>query len=512
MHEIELKFQVPAARRHALGAALAPAVRVRLAAVYFDTADRRLAEAGLGLRLRREGRRWVQTCKGAATDGIDRAEHNVLRGAGAAMPTVEPRLHAEAPLGAALRAALGGADASTLVASYRTEIERRTRERLVRAPRGRVELALDTGRIAAGDRHIDVCEFEIELRAGPPMAVIDTARRWVPRFGLWLDSRSKAERGDLLARGETTAAPRPALPVALRREMSEAQAWQAVLRSCADQIIGNASQVASGEHAAEHVHQLRIGLRRLRSALRLFDEAAAGPALGAPATLLFKALGDARDQSVVEHEFGARLRSAMQAVGIEGSVPWPAAAGAAVSAADHVRAAASQMFLLDVLAAMQGTSDAGAAAPVAAPPVPALRDSLAKRLNRWHRQVVSGAKRFVELDEAGRHRLRKRAKRLRYAAEFSASLFEKRRVRRYLKALRALQDRLGAYTDAVMAAQQFAPPAGGTEGTAPATPPTADPQAMFALGWLVAQREHLVAAAVPGLQAFARAERFWKRD
>ena len=80
MTEIELKFQVPASRRVALGKAVATATaqRVSLRARYFDTADRRLGLAGLALRVRKEGRRWVQTLKGSG-DGIwQRLEHEVV--------------------------------------------------------------------------------------------------------------------------------------------------------------------------------------------------------------------------------------------------------------------------------------------------------------------------------------------------------------------------------------------------------------------------------------------------
>jgi triphosphatase len=69
--ETELKFQVPEASRAALEKAVAAAAvqRTRLQAVYADTPDQRLAAAGLALRLRKEGRVWVQTLKGRG-DGL----------------------------------------------------------------------------------------------------------------------------------------------------------------------------------------------------------------------------------------------------------------------------------------------------------------------------------------------------------------------------------------------------------------------------------------------------------
>jgi triphosphatase len=499
MNEVELKFQVSPAQRAAVDAAVVGrtgAARTRLQAAYHDTPERTLAQAGLALRMRREGRRWVQTLKGATGDGMTRLEHNVPRGSTAAPPPIDLALHAGTPAGAALHACLANTPAPALIEVYRSDVWRRTRA--LRTRHGRVELALDTGRIAAGERHVGVLELEIELLAGTPRAVLETARAWLPRFGLWLDVRSKAERGDLLARGETVAPARLAADVKLAPEMSVAIARRAVLRGCAEQILANASQVAAGEHASEHVHQLRVGLRRLRSALQLFEPEPADAALAEGAAVLFRKLGAARDQVVIDAEFGTELRAAMRSAGVA-LEPVAAVPSDEPSPTEVVRATESQLLLLDLLAATQTSAIDEAGAADAAEPTVALREQLAKRLNRWHRQLVADVKRFTELDDASRHQLRKRAKRLRYASEFCAALFAPRALRRYLKRLRALQERLGALSDVLMAMQSFVQQR------------ERDPAALFALGWLAARREVLIEAAAPELKAFAKVERFWRK-
>ncbi|HJV94722.1 MAG TPA: CHAD domain-containing protein, partial [Albitalea sp.] len=383
-----------------------------------------------------------------------------------------------------------------LLPLYRTDIRRRTRVLPVRAdgqPSARVELAFDRGRIEAGTRGIDVSELEIELVGGPPRAVIETARRWVARHGLWLDGRSKAERGDLLARGEAMAAPRKQQAVQLAREMSVAQGLRCVLLSCLDQVSVNASQVASGHYEAEHVHQLRVGLRRLRTALRLFDVEASHADLADAATALFRQLGPARDQAAVMQPMQRELHEAMTAAGLRFDAPDLPAPSDEAEPAALVRAFPAQQLLLALYAHTQAEP---------APAIdgePPLRELLAQRLNRWQRQVAADAARFAELDDAARHTLRKRAKHLRYGAEFAASLFPQRRVRRLLKSLRALQDRLGVFIDVLMALAAYRERS------------DSDAHALFAVGWLAARREALLRESLPDVTAFAKAKRFWKR-
>jgi inorganic triphosphatase YgiF len=407
------------------------------------------------------------------------------------MPPIDPALHAGSPVGDALLAILARRPDDALAVRYSTDIQRRTRT--LRVGGARLELAFDRGHIRAEGRTLVVSELEIELLNGSPRVLLATARRWVAQHGLWLDGRSKAERGDLLARGERMALPTGFGVVDLARDMSGPQAWRCVLGACADQILGNASQIASGEYLPEHLHQLRVGLRRLRSAIELFDGEGTDAALDEPAAALFRRLGTARDAEVVEREFGPALREALRREDVAADGALLPGAGAPESLVALVREPATQGFLLDLLTALQ----APPVAPVDAEP--ALRDHLAGRLAHWHRRVEKDTARFAELDDAAVHRLRKRAKRLRYAAEFAGSLFKGRAVDGYLDAMNKLQDRLGAITDVLTAARVFRE----------ATPMTVS--RAFALGWLAARRTALTDAARRELRAFRKLPRFWKR-
>ena len=145
MNEIELRFQVPTTARRAVeaGVATVTAQRTRLQAIYFDTPDRRLAKAGLALRLRKEGRQWVQTLKAGDPHAMQRFEHNVVRprlGADVHAESLQPdlALHEGTDGGDLLARALRseeGEPAAALSALFRTDIRRRhraVRRRIVR--------------------------------------------------------------------------------------------------------------------------------------------------------------------------------------------------------------------------------------------------------------------------------------------------------------------------------------------------------------------------------------------
>ncbi len=492
MHEIELKYQVPAARRAAVDAAVAgpeAVARQRLQAIYFDTAGRALAQAGIALRIRREGRRWVQTLKASGDDGLTRAEHNVPLPAGTGAESVaDPSLHAGTAVGERLLKLLAELPTPVLQALFRTDIRRRSRQ--LRTRQGVVELAFDEGAIIAGERRLPVCELEIELVSGSPLAVVDTARRWSRRHGLWLDTRSKAERGDLLARGETMAPARKAGEVALSGAMSLEQGRRAGLLSCLEQISVNASQVASGAFDDEHVHQLRIGLRRLRTALRLFRDPAFAE-LAVQAAILFRRFGAARDRAAVAAPLERELAQALAAAGLAFAPPPLPATDTEGDPVVLTRLGPAQTLLLDLFALTQ----AEPAPP--APDAPGLRNTLARQLTRWHRRAHADADRFDELDDTSRHTLRKRAKSLRYGVEFAASLFKRRDVERYLKPLQGLQQRLGAIVDATVALDAYR---GHSEE---------DPHVLFALGWLAAHKQSLLRKSRRPVRAFLKCKRFW---
>lgn len=524
MSEQELKLHVPAASADAVAEELGrhQAAGLALRAMYFDTPQRELVQARIALRLRQEGEDWVQTVKMPGANAISRIELNHPRPG----PVLDLSVYAGSEVGDALARIRG-----PLGVCYETDVQRLRCELSV--PGGTVEAALDRGVLRAAGLELPVCEIEFELLHGRPETIFVIGQDWQQRHALVLDVRSKAERGDQLAllaaelsatRDQKDAqsrvarfwAPRMAAATPLQDTMSPAQAMTHIAGECLEQIIRNAAVLAEVDTAGvypagtpEHVHQMRVGMRRLRTAWRLFDGAIEAPApeLVDGMRTYFAALGASRDRDVMADGIAPELaRAGMPAIAQE-------PAGEPVDAAALCRSAALQAWLLALYAwslevrpapAPQLTLPAGdaqtpAIIPLdAAPPRPSLRPFLVRRLRRWHRQVIEDGRRFGELDLPARHELRKRAKRLRYGLSFADSLLPRARLRGYRKQLALLQDLLGQINDLAVAAEHYR---ALTER---------HPQAWFALGWIAARLQAPVARAQPAFDKLARYRGLWR--
>jgi len=451
MYEIEIKLAVPPDQRDRVVARLRRSAtqRTRLQAVYFDTPDHRLADALIALRLRKEGRRWMQTAKAAGDNPAQRLEHNAPRqGAAGAPPRLpDPALHQGTPVGKRLAQALGEpVSRATLRAQYSADIWRT--QRLLKAGSARLELAFDEGTIAAGalggkGASVAVCELEIECIGGPSLAVLDVAEQWIERHGLWLDWRSKALRGERLAR---PALERADAPARLRAdpEMTVARAWLELNRACMPTVFEAASDVAAGSAGAADIHRLRIALTRLRMVWRLFR----GTPFAPPAALeqyvhqLFRALGRVRDLQVC-----ARL---VQEQCATRPTPWVAqwleqesALHAQADPSAWLRDSGLNRAWLSWLRLCWDEPGAAALADAGERFGP----WMGRQLGQWHRRALKRAARFGQADDARRHELRKGLKRFRYALEMLTPLLPAKALDRLVRRVRRCEKSLGRLND-----------------------------------------------------------------
>ncbi|NOL50480.1 CYTH and CHAD domain-containing protein [Pelistega europaea] len=328
MSEQELKLHVPQHSRHKIQKYLGKADKISLRAMYFDTSDRQLAKAKVAIRLRQEGDEWVQTLKMAGANSLSRIEMNHRRQG----PVLDLSLYA-------------GTAAETILAKLTKPLELRYETdvlrlyKIQRTRTGRVEIAYDTGFIRAGRLELPLNEVEFELKSGDVQAIFDIGLRWIKQYDLILDTRTKSHRGDALAsmmakinevddefkphvESQETArfwAERKARPYALEKHLNSTQALCRLTEECIEQIAMNAAYLAEVDTAGvlsvaspEHVHQLRIGMRRLASNWRLFNGAAHLPDLALQTQLkqFLAQFGATRDTDVMLESIMPSLQKA----------------------------------------------------------------------------------------------------------------------------------------------------------------------------------------------------------
>lgn len=132
-----------------------------------------------------------------------------------------------------------------------------------------LEVAVDHGFTKAGGRREPISEIEIELKDGNPAGIALVADRLAGSAPITYMAQSKPERGYALSAGEA-AKPVRAGTIDLDPEVSTAEAFQIIALSCLDHAAANSRAVREGE--TEGVHQMRVGLRRLRAAISVFKE------------------------------------------------------------------------------------------------------------------------------------------------------------------------------------------------------------------------------------------------
>jgi inorganic triphosphatase YgiF len=435
--EIELKLELdprdaPKLQRYCRKAFKSGQAQV-LESVYFDTPERHLQRAGFALRVRHIGKRRIQTLKaaGEATTGLSvrpEWERNIKGNA--------PTLDRESDL---LRPFIPQRALADLRPVFRTVVRRQLFEAVVHG--SRIEVALDQGEVRSGRRKRALCEIELELKGGQPSSLFELARTIAAIVPVRLGVQSKAERGYALARAAKSQAVK-ADPVSLTMETTSAKALQAIANACLRHFRLNETILLTHDDAVA-LHQARVALRRLRSALTLFKPMLADErydALRGEIKAMAVTLGAARNIDVLMTNLAPqRVSRVVRTARRE--------AYARVRAAlDSPRWRAAMLDIADWLSNGSWLTQ---------PKHPSRRHEpisgrAVRILDRRFRRLKRRGRGLAHLDDATRHRIRIDAKKLRYAAEFFAALFPDKaakRRKRFAAIIEAMLDSLGALND-----------------------------------------------------------------
>src|SRR5262249_51950452 len=266
--EVELKLEFPAHLLAEVSRSARDKARVmrprqpkEMVSVYFDTDKLKLRDKGFSLRVRRIGRRFLQTIKDGGANGALLGRNEWER------PVRGWRPDLAGADGAAPKALLKNKLQKGLRPSFKTRVRRTVYP--VRCGDSEIELSIDNGTIRAGPQSTPVCEVELELKNGDTQQVFDLARELAEELPLQLSVQSKAQRGYGLLDGKSPKAVKM-VPVALAPDLSTRAAFQAIAQACLYQLLAN--QPALRRTNSDALHQSRVALRRLRAAISFFSE------------------------------------------------------------------------------------------------------------------------------------------------------------------------------------------------------------------------------------------------
>ncbi|HWT36129.1 MAG TPA: inorganic triphosphatase, partial [Paraburkholderia sp.] len=269
-----------------------------LTSTYFDTPGLSLHWCGASLRVRAAGDRRIQTMKleTPAQSGLfERDEFEMpVDGDAPELALLHSQISGDTDIGKLIR---DDTFASQLKPVFVTRIKRAALP--LSLPSGdEIEVALDEGSIDAESGSIRVAAVELELKEGRPDSLYGFALQLLETAALRIDHHSKADLGYSLLIAEHAKAVK-AQPVQLDKGASVEDAFCAIVRSCLNQVHANERGVVSG-HDPSSVHQMRVGLRRLRSAFDLFAKVIpAYPGLDDELRWIAAELGAARDWEVL---------------------------------------------------------------------------------------------------------------------------------------------------------------------------------------------------------------------
>jgi triphosphatase len=454
--------------------------------VYYDTADRKLYRAGYALRIRGLGpRRSEATIKSlaSAASGDDarrrREISETLRGEEPGALLSKKKL---GPVGEHLRALVGSRELRPL---FEVHTCRRTFDlfevqtgsadgsvesqddgslgEIVQDAAGNIrreavgsrlgEAALDETEIPLGDEPVRFSRVEVEAEVSGEDTSLDLlkefARAMEEEFGLRPATASKYELG-LLAKGLDPEGDLDLGPVAVKKNLSVGEVAFRVLRRQFAAMRAHEGGTRLGEDP-EELHDMRVATRRLRSALKFFEDALPEEAGHFRDELKFFAgfLGEVRDLDVQIEQLGTWVSEADE----EDREPLSktvnvlekrrvAAREELLEALDSNRYERFESSFADFLRrgpAAEGYVDE---------PVRAVAPDLLSRPQRKWRKAAERVDETSHPEEY--HDLRKKGKRFRYALEFLSGVYGEKITGKIVKPLKDLQDELGRHQDLIV--------------------------------------------------------------
>ncbi len=503
--EIELKLELPPGKLLKLQGLPLPRDANRSVrsedqiSVYFDTDQLKLHKHGLTLRVRRIDDHYVQTIKAVDGSLFERGEwESKIDG---------DRPDMKAARGTALQPLIGKNLQDELRPVFETCVRRNIYP--LKAKDYEIMLTIDRGSIDTGESTLTLHEAELELKRGDRSHLFKVARLFSRATSAELAIKSKSQRGYELLDGYDAAVTR-ADRVVIEAEMQASNAFQLVASTCLKQIVANKPAILAAD--TEGIHQMRIGLRRVRAAMSLFSDIISEKGvknIKAELKWLTAELGSARELDVFLTQVVTPLEDSAHFADMRRfSRELTERRGAAIKRAKA--AICSNRFRNFTLNIAEWLEVGNWRTPqdmlLRERGEEPIETVVVAQLRRRWRKIRKRGRRLAELDARKRHKLRIQAKKLRYASEFFEALFPGKKARKHQQkfqaVLRDMQDCLGDLNDISVHISLSREIAAKT------------PRRAFAAGVVIGHEEAreaaVLAAAERSHKAFSKAQPYWE--
>lgn len=309
-------------------------------------------------------------------------------------------------------------------------------------------MALDLGFLSSNDSQEPISEIELEFKAGNIGRLFDIALELQKAIPLKIENRSKAQRAYSYYLPQPAKVFKANFPI-LDNKMDANAAFKQIVWECISHLQGN-QDVVIEQSDEEGIHQMRVAMRRLRSALSLFKKIL-GPKsikhLLTELNWLSGKLGKARDLDVFITQTLPSISGYLEQHQGMLTLERKALDAKAMAYNQVIETLSSQRYhrLLLILSAWvenerwhknhKNFKNLQ------------LNELAATTLNKLHSRLLSHSGHFLNMRPEERHAIRIAGKKLRYAAEFFASIYASKSSRTYIKLLTQLQDTLGRIND-----------------------------------------------------------------
>lgn len=327
-------------------------------------------------------------------------------------------------------------------------IETRQRQWVVQIRSAQVKVTLEEGQISTGDgtslRTQGFCEIELQLQQGQPAALYGVARLLSRLLRLHPISDDLTQRALSFVAAEV-ARPAKANRVKVDADESVIGVFKQLAWLCLKQLQANEGGIF-GVSNVEFIHQARVSLRRLRTALRLFSTELP-PGFSDKWGLAWRdvgeQLGNARNWDVFYTEILPDMEVDLGNSADISNLKEFAQTQRKMAHSQAQSWISGRHYSLTMIAFCE--------ALLALPNSKATRisDFADKSLKKRHKRFCRGAEVAHTLNSEERHEVRIDLKKLRYTIDFFESLYPRKQLQPFLRGLAETQELLGRMNDLV---------------------------------------------------------------